>query len=109
MNYGPFLRLGTDADNTRHAVPPGTSKCALEDSDLRKPKARSTDMSLPGDHAAKTRILFVDKQPLLRHGVATYLNGQPDLMVCGEADSIHSTQSKIAEWRPHLLLIGLRL
>ena len=66
-------------------------------------------MSVPGNHAAKTRILVVDEQPLLRYGVATYLNDQPDLMVCGEADSIPSTQSKIAECRPHLLLIGLRL
>jgi DNA-binding NarL/FixJ family response regulator len=81
----------------------------LEGSDLKKPKAHSTDMSVPGNHAAKTRILVVDEQPLLRYGVATYLNGQPALMVCGEADSISSTQSKIAECRPHLLLIGLRL
>ena len=66
-------------------------------------------MSVPRNLAAKTRILVVDEQPLLRHGVATYLNGQPALMVCGEADSISSTQSKIAECRPHLLLIGLRL
>jgi DNA-binding NarL/FixJ family response regulator len=66
-------------------------------------------MSVPGNHAAKTRILVVDEQPLLRQGVATYLNGQPDLMVCGEADSIPGARSKIAECRPHLLLIGLRL
>jgi DNA-binding NarL/FixJ family response regulator len=66
-------------------------------------------MSVPGNHAAKARILVVDEQPLLRHGVATYLNGQPDLMVCGEADSVPSTQGKIVECRPHLLLIGLRL
>ena len=66
-------------------------------------------MSVPRNHGAKTRILVVDEQPLLRHGVATYLNGQPGLIVCGEADSIPSTQSKIAECRPHLLLIGLRL
>ena len=66
-------------------------------------------MSVPGNHAAKTRILVVDEQPLLRYGVATYLNGQPDLMVCGEADCIPGARSKIAEGRPHLLLIGLRL
>jgi DNA-binding NarL/FixJ family response regulator len=89
--------------------PPEHQNAPTERFGSQKPKAHSTDMSVPGNPAAKTRILVVDEQPLLRHGVATYLNDQPDLMVCGEADSISSTQSKITECRPHLLLIGLRL
>ncbi len=46
---------------------------------------------------------------MLRHGLVTYLNAQPDLIVCGEADSIPSALIKIAECKPHLLVIGLRL
>jgi DNA-binding NarL/FixJ family response regulator len=57
----------------------------------------------------KKRILVVDAYPMLRHGLVTYLNDQPDLTVCGEADSIPSALIKIAECKPHLLVIGLRL
>src|SRR5438874_4876297 len=57
----------------------------------------------------KNVILVVDAYPMLRHGLVTYLNAQPDLIVCGEADSIPSALIKIAECKPHLLVIGLRL
>src|SRR5438128_12059895 len=57
----------------------------------------------------KKRILVVDAYPMLRHGLVTYLNAQPDLIVCGEADSVPSALIKIAECKPHLLVIGLRL
>jgi DNA-binding NarL/FixJ family response regulator len=73
------------------------------------PEAHATDRIAPGKQAAKTRILVVDEQPLLRHGVATYLNCQPDMIVCGEADSVPTVRDKLAECMPHLLVIGLRL
>jgi len=66
-------------------------------------------MSVPGTHAAKIRVLVVDEHPMLRHGIITYFNCQNDVIVCGEADDIPSAQSKLAECRPDLLLIGLRL
>jgi DNA-binding NarL/FixJ family response regulator len=59
--------------------------------------------------AEKKRILVVDGYPMLRLGLVTYLNAQPDLIVCGEADSVPSALIKIAECKPHLLVIGLRL
>src|SRR6266513_1278333 len=55
------------------------------------------------------RVLVVDAFPMLRHGLITFLNGQANLIVCGEADSIPSALIKIAECKPHLLVIGLRL
>jgi DNA-binding NarL/FixJ family response regulator len=57
----------------------------------------------------KKRILVVDEFPMLRHGLIVFLDAQPDLVVCGEADSIPSALTKIAECEPHLLIIGLRL
>ena len=57
----------------------------------------------------KKRILVVDAFHMLRHGLITFLNGQANLIVCGEADSIPSALIKIAECKPHLLVIGLRL
>jgi DNA-binding NarL/FixJ family response regulator len=63
----------------------------------------------PGRHAVKTRILVVDEHPLLRQGIIAFINCQPDMVVCGEADCIPSARTKLAECKPHLLVIGLRL
>jgi DNA-binding NarL/FixJ family response regulator len=57
----------------------------------------------------KKRILVVDAFPMLRYGLISFLNSQANLIVCGEADSIPSALIKIAESKPHLLVIGLRL
>ena len=74
------------------------------------PKAHATDsIAPPGEHVAKTRILVVDEHPLLRHGIVAFINGQPDMIACGEADCIPGARSKIAECKPQLLLTALRL
>jgi DNA-binding NarL/FixJ family response regulator len=66
-------------------------------------------MSTPEKHSVKTRILILEEHPLLRHGVAEYLNSQPDLIVCGETDNIRDARHKIQECKPQLLLTALRL
>ena len=66
-------------------------------------------MSDSVEQPAKIRILVLDDQPLLRHGISAYLNSQPDMMVCGEAESLLSARSKIAQCQPQLVLTGLRL
>ena len=58
---------------------------------------------------ARTRILVVDEHSLLRHGIIAFINGQPDMIACGEADSLPSIHNKLAETKPHLIVIGLRL
>ncbi len=66
-------------------------------------------MTGSGKNPAKTRILILDEHTLLRFGLNAYLNSQPDMIVCGEADSIPDARSKIAECKPHLLLTAFRL
>jgi len=72
-------------------------------------KKRGTTMSSPEKHPVKARILILEEHPLLRHGIADYLNCQPDVIVCGEADNIRDARQKIQECKPELLLIALRL
>ena len=62
-----------------------------------------------GKNPSRTRILVLDEHTLLRFGLNAYLNSQPDMIVCGEADSIPDARSKIAECKPHLLLTAFRL
>jgi DNA-binding NarL/FixJ family response regulator len=66
-------------------------------------------MTDTGGHPAKIRILVLDEQPLLRYGISAYLNSQPDMIVCGEADSLPGAGTKIAECQPQLLVTELRL
>ena len=70
---------------------------------------QGTCMTNIGGHPAKIRILVMDEQPLLRHGISAYLNSQPDMVVCGEADSLPGAGSKIAECQPQLVVTELRL
>ena len=70
--------------------------------------AYARTMSTPDKHS-KIRILMLEEHPLLRHGVAHFLNSQPDMMICGEADNIRDARHKIHECKPQLLLTALRL
>src|SRR5256885_17215776 len=68
-----------------------------------------TNMSDPVKNPIKTPILILEEHPLLRYGIRDYLNCQPDMIVCGDADNIRDARSKIAECKPQLLVIALRL
>src|SRR5437870_3152276 len=57
----------------------------------------------------KTRVLILEEHPLLRHGICDYLNRQANLIVCGEADNIRDARDKVAECKPQILVIALRL
>lgn len=61
------------------------------------------------EEAEKIRILVLDDQPLLRYGISAYLNSQPDMVVCGEAESVEDVRSSIAECQPQVLVTALRL
>ncbi len=52
---------------------------------------------VPQPPVEKKRILVVDAYPMLRHGLVTYLNAQPDLIVCGEADSTQGANPWVAD------------
>ena len=66
-------------------------------------------MSTEGKTAVKTRILVLEEHPLLRHGIIDYLNSQPDITVCGEADNIRGARDEITKCKPQLLVTALRL
>src|SRR5262249_41550596 len=66
-------------------------------------------MSAPEKNPPKTRILVLEEHPLLRHGIAEYLNSQPDIIVCGDTDNIRDARIKIHDCKPQLLLTALRL
>lgn len=56
-----------------------------------------------------TQILLVDDHPVVRERLAEVFSREPDLMVCGEADSRHGALEAIADTAPDLALLDLTL
>ena len=54
----------------------------------------------PKMQSKKSRIFLVDDHPIVRQGLALLINGEADLMVCGEADGGFSALQAIADQKP---------
>src|SRR5919108_4808957 len=59
--------------------------------------------------ARKRRIFLIDDHPLVREGLTNLINGQDDLMVCGEAEDSAGAMAGIARSRPDVALIDISL
>ena len=57
----------------------------------------------------KTRILIVDDHPMLREGLASLLGSQPDIEVCGEAETAAQALEMIPATRPSILIADITL
>jgi DNA-binding NarL/FixJ family response regulator len=57
----------------------------------------------------KSRVLLIDDHPLLRLGLRRLFEIQPDLSVCGEADSAAAALEAIADLRPDAAVVDLAL
>jgi len=55
------------------------------------------------------RVLSVDDHPLLSEGIATLINGQPDMQLVGSASSGKDGILKHRELKPDVTLLDLRL
>jgi DNA-binding NarL/FixJ family response regulator len=52
-------------------------------------------------------VMVVDDQPLFREGVRVWLEKQPHLKFCGEADTAQTARKTIRELRPDLVLLSV--
>ena len=59
--------------------------------------------------ARKRRIFLVDDHPLVREGLSNLINGQNDLVVCGEAEDSAGAMTGIAKTRPDIALVDISL
>jgi DNA-binding NarL/FixJ family response regulator len=70
-----------------------------------------TTKESPADskEVAKRRVFLVDDHPITRAGVSVLINQQPDLMVCGEADSAPKALDMIGKINPDIAVIDITL
>jgi DNA-binding NarL/FixJ family response regulator len=56
-----------------------------------------------------TKLLIVDDHPLVRSGIQSIIQMEPDLTVCGEAEDHDEAMAAIAEHGPDLVLVDISL
>lgn len=57
----------------------------------------------------KSRVLLVEDHPIARKGLAELLNSQPDLTVCGYAESLPEAQAQVAKCNPDVVILDITL
>ncbi len=59
--------------------------------------------------APKCKVFLVDDHPIVRQGLALFIDREPDLMVCGEADGATSALQAIREAAPDFVVLDISL
>ncbi len=57
----------------------------------------------------ENRILVVDDHPLVRQGIAQFINQEKDMTVCGEASDGHEAFSAIEKLNPDLVIVDIEM
>jgi len=66
-------------------------------------------MNIDPPQPQRHRILIVDDHPLYRDGLRRFIEAQPDLVCCGQAENSQTALAAVASRRPDLVILDLRL
>ena len=58
---------------------------------------------------SKRKVFIVDDHPIVREGLAQMINREPDLAVCGDAQTMHEALEAIEVHKPHILIVDISL
>jgi DNA-binding NarL/FixJ family response regulator len=61
------------------------------------------------ENLTRNRILVVDDHAVLREGLVAQINGEPDLLVCGEAEDARNALALVEALKPDLVLADITL
>jgi DNA-binding NarL/FixJ family response regulator len=63
----------------------------------------------PEPHSRKSKVFLVDDHPIVRQGLALLINREPDMIICGEADSAPSALQSIPAASPDVVVVDISL
>jgi len=63
----------------------------------------------PGAAQSKLRVFILDDHPMMRQGLCQLIEAEPDLSVCGEAETAGNAFEAIASLKPDLVLADISL
>ena len=66
-------------------------------------------MNSNGATPAPRRVLIVDDHPVVRQGIKLMIEAEPDLTICGEAQTEQQARKMVRELKPDALLVDLSL
>jgi DNA-binding NarL/FixJ family response regulator len=66
-------------------------------------------MNSNGLPPAPRRVLIVDDHPVVRQGIKLMIEAEPDLTICGEAQTEQQARRMVRELKPDALLVDLSL
>ncbi len=69
----------------------------------------TTEASGTASDVQKKQILVVDDHPIFRHGLADLIHNQPDLFVCGHADSAPTALDQMRRLKPDMAILDVSL
>jgi DNA-binding NarL/FixJ family response regulator len=61
------------------------------------------------ESATKSRVFVVDDHPIVRQGLAQLINGEADLVVCGEASSAREALEMLTAPLPDVVIVDISL
>ena len=73
------------------------------------PKPRSSERRRSPAPAQRLRIVIVDDHPIVRKGLTELINGEADMVVCGESDTVAGGLERIRADRPDVAIVDLSL
>jgi DNA-binding NarL/FixJ family response regulator len=73
------------------------------------PPARKQSRASSPAEVTKRRILLVDDHPMTREGLATIINRQTDLEVCGEANNPAEAMAALSKFIPDLIVTDMTM
>lgn len=81
------------------------------DRDAAKVVKKALTASHPGTAAflPRKKILLVDDHPMMRIGITTLINAEPDLMVCFQASQAEEALSEISKCSPDLIVTDMTM
>src|SRR3984885_11957084 len=58
---------------------------------------------------SKCKVFLIDDHPIVRQGLALFIDREPDLMVCGEAEGANSALQAIRDAMPDFIVLDISL